>query len=143
RAWEILPRARSAPESLQMKLSWHSLVLYLTQNVPPSIRAAFPCTSPVPRTSKPCYRCNSPSCLSRPWIGRGCLYFIHKLLDTLPVCRDFKSGQCKRPQCRYVHLVEECVEVVEGKVTVCRDAAKGRCARPLCKYYHVPLLAPL
>ncbi|CAN7995843.1 unnamed protein product [Ixodes pacificus] len=66
-----------------------------------------------------------------------------QLLDTLPVCRDFKSGQCKRPQCRYVHLVEECVEVVEGKVTVCRDAAKGRCARPLCKYYHVPLLAPL
>ncbi|KAH8041309.1 hypothetical protein HPB51_014590 [Rhipicephalus microplus] len=57
------------------------------------------------------------------------------LLDTLPVCRDFKSGQCKRPQCRYVHLVEE------GKVTVCRDAAKGRCARPLCKYYHVPALS--
>ncbi|KAH7964935.1 hypothetical protein HPB49_002580 [Dermacentor silvarum] len=64
-----------------------------------------------------------------------------QLLDTLPVCRDFKSGQCKRPQCRYVHLVEEFVEVVEGKVTVCRDAAKGRCARPLCKYYHVPALS--
>ena len=22
------------------------------------------------------------------------------------MCRDFKSGQCKRPQCKYVHLVE-------------------------------------
>lgn len=40
-----------------------------------------------------------------------------------------------------MHLVEEFVEVVEGKVTVCRDAAKGRCARPLCKYYHVPALS--
>ncbi|CAN8020639.1 unnamed protein product [Ixodes persulcatus] len=81
------------------------------------------------------------------WQGMSLLYSqgkrLNLLLDTLPVCRDFKSGQCKRPQCRYVHLVEECVEVVEGKVTVCRDAAKGRCARPLCKYYHVPLLAPL
>ncbi|KAL3215329.1 hypothetical protein MRX96_006597 [Rhipicephalus microplus] len=130
RAWEILPRARSVPESLQMKLSWHCPVLYLTQNALPSIRAVCLCTSPVPQhTSRPwLYRCNSPSCLSR-------------LLDTLPVCRDFKSGQCKRPQCRYVHLVEEFVEVVEGKVTVCRDAAKGRCARPLCKYYHVPALS--
>ncbi|XP_075724542.1 uncharacterized protein LOC119164409 [Rhipicephalus microplus] len=69
------------------------------------------------------------------------LQMYTQLLDTLPVCRDFKSGQCKRPQCRYVHLVEEFVEVVEGKVTVCRDAAKGRCARPLCKYYHVPALS--
>ncbi|KAL3215330.1 hypothetical protein MRX96_006597 [Rhipicephalus microplus] len=108
----------------------HCPVLYLTQNALPSIRAVCLCTSPVPQhTSRPwLYRCNSPSCLSR-------------LLDTLPVCRDFKSGQCKRPQCRYVHLVEEFVEVVEGKVTVCRDAAKGRCARPLCKYYHVPALS--
>ncbi|XP_078693518.1 muscleblind-like protein 3 isoform X16 [Branchiostoma floridae x Branchiostoma belcheri] len=26
--------------------------------------------------------------------------------DQLPVCRDFKAGNCKRPNCRYVHLVE-------------------------------------
>ncbi|XP_023227463.1 muscleblind-like protein isoform X5 [Centruroides sculpturatus] len=65
-----------------------------------------------------------------------------QLLDTLPVCRDFKSSQCKRPQCRYVHLVEDYVEVVDGKVTVCRDAMKGKCNRPLCKYYHVPLPLP-
>ena len=66
-----------------------------------------------------------------------------QLLDTLPVCRDFKAGQCKRPQCKYVHLVEEYVEVSEGKVTVCRDAVKGKCARPLCKYYHLPILPHL
>ncbi|XP_078612708.1 muscleblind-like protein 3 isoform X19 [Branchiostoma floridae x Branchiostoma japonicum] len=58
--------------------------------------------------------------------------------DQLPVCRDFKAGNCKRPNCRYVHLVEDHVEVVDGKVTVCRDALKMKCARPMCKYYHVP-----
>ncbi|KAG1655633.1 Protein muscleblind [Nymphon striatum] len=63
-----------------------------------------------------------------------------QLRDTLPVCRDFKSGQCKRPQCRYVHLIEDYVEVTDGKVTVCRDAVKGKCTRPLCKYYHIPVL---
>ncbi|XP_066267767.1 muscleblind-like protein 1 isoform X5 [Branchiostoma lanceolatum] len=58
--------------------------------------------------------------------------------DQLPVCRDFKAGNCKRPNCRYVHLVEDHVEVVDGKVTVCRDALKMKCARPMCKYYHLP-----
>ncbi|XP_078693519.1 muscleblind-like protein 1 isoform X17 [Branchiostoma floridae x Branchiostoma belcheri] len=58
--------------------------------------------------------------------------------DQLPVCRDFKAGNCKRPNCRYVHLVEDHVEVVDGKVTVCRDALKLKCARPMCKYYHLP-----
>ncbi|CAH1244413.1 MBNL2 [Branchiostoma lanceolatum] len=57
--------------------------------------------------------------------------------DQLPVCRDFKAGNCKRPNCRYVHLVEDHVEVVDGKVTVCRDALKMKCARPMCKYYHL------
>ncbi|GFS45674.1 uncharacterized protein TNIN_307331 [Trichonephila inaurata madagascariensis] len=65
-----------------------------------------------------------------------------QLLDTLPLCRDFKSGLCKRPQCRYVHLLEDYVEVLDGKVTVCRDAVKGKCSRPLCKYYHIPLPTP-
>jgi hypothetical protein len=56
----------------------------------------------------------------------------------LPVCRDFLSGRCERPSCRYIHLQDKNVEVTDGKVTVCRDASKGRCIRTNCKYYHVP-----
>jgi hypothetical protein len=56
------------------------------------------------------------------------------------VCRDFKQGHCERPSCRYVHLLEDFVEVHDGKVTVCRDFAKGKCSRVMCKYYHVPVL---
>ncbi|CAH8459718.1 unnamed protein product [Schistosoma bovis] len=64
------------------------------------------------------------------------------LLETLPICRDFKAGKCRRnSECRYVHLVDENVEVNQGRVTVCRDAAKGRCTRIPCKYYHIPLFA--
>uniref|UniRef100_A0A0L8GUY8 C3H1-type domain-containing protein n=1 Tax=Octopus bimaculoides TaxID=37653 RepID=A0A0L8GUY8_OCTBM len=62
------------------------------------------------------------------------------LLDTLPLCRDFKSSQCNRPQCKFVHLMEDYVEVTEGKVTVCRDSVKGKCRRHLCKYYHIPVI---
>ncbi|XP_075930459.1 muscleblind-like protein 1 isoform X6 [Petromyzon marinus] len=58
--------------------------------------------------------------------------------DTLTICRDFKSGHCTRPNCRFLHLLEDHVEIVEDRVTVCRDAAKGKCSRPLCKYYHPP-----
>lgn len=29
-----------------------------------------------------------------------------QLLDTLPVCRDFKYGECKRGACKYVHLLD-------------------------------------
>ncbi|XP_022791213.1 muscleblind-like protein 3 isoform X1 [Stylophora pistillata] len=54
----------------------------------------------------------------------------------LPVCRDFVSGQCHREACRYAHVKDKNVEVVDGKVTVCRDAVKGKCMRPNCKYYH-------
>ncbi|XP_062521283.1 muscleblind-like protein 3 [Corticium candelabrum] len=56
----------------------------------------------------------------------------------LPVCRDFLSGRCERSSCRYIHLQDKNVEVIDGKVTVCRDASKGRCLRTNCKYYHVP-----
>ncbi|KAH8852135.1 Muscleblind-like protein 3 [Schistosoma japonicum] len=64
------------------------------------------------------------------------------LLETLPICRDFKAGKCRRnSDCRYVHLVDENVEVNQGRVIVCRDAAKGRCTRVPCKYYHIPLFA--
>ncbi|XP_071951224.1 muscleblind-like protein 1 isoform X2 [Antedon mediterranea] len=63
---------------------------------------------------------------------------ISDLSDTMPVCRDFKSGHCKRPNCKYAHVSEEYVEVVDGKVTMCRDAGKGKCIRPSCKYYHAP-----
>nr|VZH92743.1 unnamed protein product [Spirometra erinaceieuropaei] len=65
-----------------------------------------------------------------------------QLLESLPVCRDFKAGKCHRnADCRYVHLIDENVEVNQGRVTVCRDAAKGRCTRVPCKYYHIPLFA--
>ncbi|KAK6195147.1 hypothetical protein SNE40_000631 [Patella caerulea] len=65
-----------------------------------------------------------------------------QLRDTLPVCRDFKAGQCDRPQCKYIHLQEENVEVTDGKVVVCRDSVRGKCQRPLCKYYHIPVILP-
>ncbi|XP_077987304.1 muscleblind-like protein 1 isoform X4 [Glandiceps talaboti] len=66
----------------------------------------------------------------------------NQLVETLPVCRDFKAGNCKRPNCRYVHLTEDYVEVIDGKVTLCRYAAQGRCTRPKCKFYHLPTLLP-
>ncbi|XP_065841268.1 muscleblind-like protein 3 [Oscarella lobularis] len=55
-----------------------------------------------------------------------------------PVCRDFMTGKCERPNCRYIHLSDSSVEVIDGKVTICRDAVKGRCSRIHCKYYHIP-----
>jgi len=65
-----------------------------------------------------------------------------QLLESLPICRDFKAGKCHRnTDCRYVHLIDENVEVNQGRVTVCRDSAKGRCTRVPCKYYHIPLFA--
>ncbi|ESP00251.1 hypothetical protein LOTGIDRAFT_141088 [Lottia gigantea] len=73
---------------------------------------------------------------------KGYIYIFLQLLDTLPVCRDFKAGQCDRPQCKYVHVQEEHVEVMDGKVTVCRDSVRGKCQRPLCKYYHIPVVLP-
>ncbi|XP_071951232.1 uncharacterized protein [Antedon mediterranea] len=63
---------------------------------------------------------------------------ISDLSDTMPVCRDFKSGHCKRPNCKYAHVSEDYVEIIDGKVTMCRYAAQGRCARLKCKYYHPP-----
>ncbi|XP_029186871.2 muscleblind-like protein 2a isoform X3 [Acropora millepora] len=56
----------------------------------------------------------------------------------LPVCRDFVSGQCYREACRYAHVKDKNIEIVDGKVTICRDAVKGKCTRPNCKYYHSP-----
>ncbi|XP_072021805.1 muscleblind-like protein 1 isoform X14 [Amphiura filiformis] len=58
--------------------------------------------------------------------------------DTIPVCRDFKSGSCKRPNCKYAHVTEDYVEIIDGKVTLCRYAAQSRCTRPKCKFYHPP-----
>ncbi|XP_046402479.1 muscleblind-like protein 3 isoform X9 [Ischnura elegans] len=65
-----------------------------------------------------------------------------QLLDTLRVCQDFNRHNCKRPACKFVHLQESHVEVVDDRVTVCRDAAKGKCTRSLCKYYHIPIPLP-
>lgn len=58
------------------------------------------------------------------------------------MCRDFKYGQCVRPACKFVHLLEDHVEVTDMKVSVCRDAVKGKCGRGLCKYYHLPVVLP-
>ncbi|KAJ8310656.1 hypothetical protein KUTeg_012521 [Tegillarca granosa] len=65
-----------------------------------------------------------------------------QLLDTLPACRDFKLGLCNRPNCKYVHVLEDYVEVMDGRVTVCRDSVRGKCSRPMCKYYHIPIPLP-
>nr|XP_054770698.1 mucin-2-like [Lytechinus pictus] len=62
--------------------------------------------------------------------------------ETIPVCRDFKSGSCKRPSCKYAHVTEDYIEVVDGKVTMCRDAVRGKCLRATCKYYHAPTHPP-
>ncbi|KXJ20393.1 Ras GTPase-activating protein 3 [Exaiptasia diaphana] len=45
----------------------------------------------------------------------------------LPVCRDFSSGQCHREACRYAHITDKNVEIIDGRVTICRDANKGKC----------------
>ncbi|XP_070539104.1 muscleblind-like protein 3 isoform X8 [Ptychodera flava] len=91
----------------------------------PFVQSPFPMMTPIPTAGA--------QAASVPYYNAQ-----HQLAETLPVCRDFKAGNCKRPNCRYVHLTEDHVEVVDGKVTVCRDAAKGKCTRPLCKYYHIP-----
>ncbi|XP_063967198.1 mucin-2-like isoform X7 [Lytechinus pictus] len=66
----------------------------------------------------------------------------HPSNETIPVCRDFKSGSCKRPSCKYAHVTEDYIEVVDGKVTMCRDAVRGKCLRATCKYYHAPTHPP-
>ncbi|XP_022095109.1 muscleblind-like protein 1 isoform X10 [Acanthaster planci] len=76
-------------------------------------------------------------------------FYTHQVMaqqqsaDTIPVCRDFKSGSCKRPNCRYAHVTEDYVEIIDGKVTLCRYAAQSRCTRPKCKFYHPPTSAAL
>nr|XP_009862110.1 zinc finger protein isoform X2 [Ciona intestinalis] len=57
---------------------------------------------------------------------------------SLTVCRDFQSGKCIRPYCRFVHVREDYVEIKDDKVTVCRNFLQGKCSRPQCKYYHFP-----
>ncbi|KHJ43780.1 hypothetical protein D918_06303 [Trichuris suis] len=67
-----------------------------------------------------------------------------KLLDTLPVCRDFRQGRCLRTSCRYVHLNQDNVDVSEDfKVTVCRDFTKGKCILPTCTQFHPPIVEAL
>lgn len=99
-------------------------------------RPACPCTS----------RGSTPSCSSSTW---PCLssreassQALSHLLDTLPVCLDFKMGRCSRPLCDKVHILHDYVEVTDGRVAVCRDAVRGKCSRPMCKYYHIPVTLP-
>ncbi|KAK3104468.1 hypothetical protein FSP39_002639 [Pinctada imbricata] len=65
-----------------------------------------------------------------------------QLLDTLPVCQDFRMGRCNKPMCKNVHIIQDYVEVMDGRVAVCRDAVRGKCTRPMCKYYHIPVDLP-
>ncbi|XP_070539098.1 muscleblind-like protein 3 isoform X4 [Ptychodera flava] len=91
----------------------------------PFVQSPFPMMTPIPTAGA--------QAASVPYYNAQ-----HQLAETLPVCRDFKAGNCKRPNCRYVHLTEDYVEVIDGKVTLCRYAAQGRCTRPKCKFYHLP-----
>ena len=70
----------------------------------------------------------------------------------LPICRDFKSHRCLRPQCKYVHLSEgnphspisnsfislsmdlDFVEVKNGYVSICKEAILGNCSNNECKF---------
>ncbi|PSN35108.1 hypothetical protein C0J52_23990 [Blattella germanica] len=120
----------------------------MVTNAPPATGCAFP-PWPAPLPSHT-YACPPATCLLR------CMTFVGSvrapsysygaskcsLLDTLPVCQDFNRQLCNRPACKFVHLQEGHVEVVDMKVTVCRDAVKGKCVRPLCKYYHIPIPLP-
>lgn len=61
----------------------------------------------------------------------------------LPVCRDFNAGKCTRPQCKYVHLKNENVQIVDGNVIICKNALFEKCNSSIvnndkCKYYHIP-----
>ncbi|XP_070213233.1 LOW QUALITY PROTEIN: muscleblind-like protein 1 [Littorina saxatilis] len=67
---------------------------------------------------------------------------FHKLLDTLPLCRDFRAGLCDRPTCRMVHVLEDVETTEDGRVVVCRDSVRNACKRALCKYYHIPVPLP-
>ncbi|PVD18642.1 hypothetical protein C0Q70_21192 [Pomacea canaliculata] len=68
--------------------------------------------------------------------------FTWQLLDTLPLCRDFRAGLCDRPTCKFVHVSED-VELTEvGRVVVCRDSVRNACKRASCKYYHIPVPLP-
>jgi len=61
--------------------------------------------------------------------------------DRLEVCREFKRGNCKRPDadCRYAHPPDHVqVDSNDGLVTVCMDFIKGRCSRDTCRYMHPP-----
>ncbi|CAF1288697.1 unnamed protein product [Rotaria magnacalcarata] len=70
-------------------------------------------------------------------VGSSYVTYIDKkgqLLDTLPICRDFKSRRCTRPQCKYVHLAEDFVEVTNGYVCICKQAIMGNCSKKECKF---------
>ncbi|CAL1527864.1 unnamed protein product [Lymnaea stagnalis] len=92
---------------------------------------------------------SSPSGVARLPTAPNNAYYVEyfgnnkQLRDTLPVCQDFKSGQCSGPYCKQVHLSEDYVEVNNGHVTVCRDyATRQSCKRSRCKYYHIPIDLP-
>lgn len=77
------------------------------------------------------------------------LLFVFLLVSSLSsssvfgyqVCREFKRGNCKRPDadCRYAHPPDHVqVDSNDGLVTVCMDFIKGRCSRDTCRYMHPP-----
>ncbi|CAM4946941.1 unnamed protein product [Rotaria socialis] len=42
-----------------------------------------------------------------------------------------------RPQCKYVHLLEDFVEEKNGYISVCKEAILGNCSKNKCKFYHI------
>lgn len=91
----------------------------------------------------PPFPCNYCSRSISPSVRNKSIWHIFfQLLDTLPVCQDFNRQVCNRPACKFIHLSDGNVEVIENRVTVCRDAVKGACMRPQCKYYHIPVALP-
>ncbi|XP_046853661.1 muscleblind-like protein 3 [Xenia sp. Carnegie-2017] len=62
----------------------------------------------------------------------------NKKQNQRPICRDYKAGNCRRDSCRFIHLDDRNVEVIDGHVTICVDSTKGSCHRNICKYYHIP-----
>lgn len=62
------------------------------------------------------------------------LLLLLQLLDTLPVCRDFKYGECKRAACKYIHLLDgkNTKEINKRIVKVIVVGARDKTNFPFC-----------
>lgn len=62
-----------------------------------------------------------------------------KANSILQVCRDFKRGQCTRPECSFAHPSANVQVHDDNTVRICMDHRLKKCERPTCKFYHEPL----